>query len=103
MFIIGPSLFMTNLVYFEIKPRLYLCTYTDGHISHCNLEEICDSNQTQLAHWEVDTSVNHFNNIITDFGINCEGKVGIGLIGSMYYIGEATASVCYLMSVKCMQ
>ena len=55
-----------------------------------------------MVQWEVDTSVNHFNNIITDFGINCEGKVGIGLIGSMYYVGEATASVCYLLSVKCM-
>jgi hypothetical protein len=36
-------------------------------------------------------------NIVTDFGINCESKFGIGLIGSMYFAGEALGSMVYII------
>lgn len=47
--------------------------------------------------WEVDSESSYFKNIITDFGINCESKFGIGLIGSMYYVGEAVGSLVYIV------
>jgi len=40
-YLIGPLLFIGNLVYFEIKPQFYLCEYADGAINKCSLEQIC--------------------------------------------------------------
>lgn len=47
--------------------------------------------------WEIDPTVPYLKNIITDFGMICESKFGIGLIGSMYFIGEAVGSLAYII------
>ena len=39
-------------------------------------------------------------NIITDFGMICDSKFGIGLLGSMYFIGEAFGSLIYIIFSK---
>ena len=35
------------------------------------------------------------HNLITDFDLVCESKFHIGLIGSMYFFGEAVGSLVY--------
>jgi len=56
-----------------------------------------------MVRWEVDTSVYYLKNLITDFGINCGSKFEIGLIGSMYFLGEAMASLVYIVFAKHLQ
>ena len=54
-----------------------------------------------LAKWEVDASHGlYMKNLITDFAITCESKFGIGLIGSMYFLGEAIGSMLYVAFSK---
>lgn len=36
-------------------------------------------------------------NFITDFDLVCENKFNIGLIGSMYFFGEAFGSLIYIL------
>ena len=97
---VGPVLFMGNLVYFEQKPQFYTCFYADGTSKQCNLQEICSSEASSLVKWEVDTSVPYLRNLITDLGITCTSKLEIGLIGSMYFLGEAFMSFGYMLYVR---
>lgn len=93
--LLGPNLFIQNLVYFEIKPEYYTCTLQNGTVFSCNLDRICNETAPALSFYEVDSNYKHVKNLITDFGITCQSKFGIGLLGSMYFLGEAMGSLFY--------
>ena len=100
---IGPALLIANLVYFELKPNVYVCHYRDGITKPCGLETICsEPRETRLLSWEVDESISNglIHNIVSDFGMECENKFSIGLIGSMYFFGEAFGSLAYIVFAK---
>jgi hypothetical protein len=96
----GPHLLMSNIVFYEMVPSKFYCVF-EGNKElkvECSKDYICINNQGLIS-WEGDKA--SMKNFVEDFNLICENKFSIGLIGSMYFFGEAMGSLLYMIfSVK---
>ena len=85
---------MSNLVFFELFPKSFVCEFREspGVQQSCSKVDICE-NGNSILNWDMPDQ--YTKNFVKDFNLVCENKFQIGLIGSMFFFGEAVASLFY--------
>jgi hypothetical protein len=66
-------------------------------VSNCSLEDVCREgikDGESVKHYVISPD-EKVRNLITDFDLVCANKFAIGLIGSMYFLGESFGSLLY--------
>jgi len=96
----APYLYLSNLVFFEVKPSLYFCSFKANPSIElpCTNRDVCE-NPNILAFRPNYASSLH--NLVVDLNLHCTSRWEIGLIGSSFFLGEAIGSLVFTVFADC--